>query len=242
MLVNGIAHRFQNMDASYTVPDDWQNGNGEFARVVIDVLVGPLFDFAVKCHEDYLGPYCLPENTYIKRSTHMETSNPQNDRFERCFKVYTPTGRFNCSFGFDTGLLDDVEEVNEVRGKFWKTKVTESTVQWLVDAGRLFPEDSDLHSTTTDYGKIAYTLYVRMVKRMLQDAESSSFYARPSRLEIFEDSKLHGWSERFDTFNLEPRRKFEVNSPPFTQAIHISFIPWPDPYHTGQRAEAGTQL
>lgn len=64
-----------------------------------------------------------------------------------------------------------------------------------------------MEGTTLEYGKIAYTIYVRMVKHMLGNEEVSSFYAKPSKLDIFEDSKA--WE--FDLFDLGPRRQFEVS-------------------------------
>lgn len=180
----------------------------------------------------------------------METRNPESYRAGVCFRIYVPTGRFNCSFDFDTGLLDDVMEVDGIRGQSLRTAITGSPMGWLVDESRLLPKDSGLHSTTVEYGKIAYTLYVRMVKRMLQDAEASSFHARPSRLEMFDDSRLHGWGDRFDTFSLEPRRKFEVGCFPHNhkQAPITPCVLWPaydrvvTPCGAGQRAEGFPRL
>jgi hypothetical protein len=142
------------------------------------------------------APYCIPEDRNIVQADfHTRYSD-----YSQCFAMYYPEGEYQCTFAYDEGLSSDILASEGARN--FETPVTKKQLPWVFSDARGLSSDVS-EGMTQDYGAMVYTLYVGMVRRMM-DPTNQAFttkYIRPVAIDFF-DIDRDSWLDKYSSFDL----------------------------------------
>lgn len=124
---------------------------------------------------------------------------------KKCLRLATVTGVFQCKYYMSDGLADDVSYILESSRSVLKSPGSNSVLDWKVLKSKV-PDVTK--PTTTSFGKVVYTLWVRLVMALLANKEVSATWMKPEPLPFFQ----HNRQEYLDTymeFNILNRLKHD---------------------------------
>jgi hypothetical protein len=185
-----IPTRFKLTPASGSTEDM----NAYHTRLIIMSLSEFFTDGLSTC--DRFAPYCIPANRNLVQSDfHMIYSD-----YSECFEMYYPEGEFHCNFTYSEGLSSDISATEGTRN--FNTPVTKKELPWMFNDARALSSDIS-EGMTQDYGAMVYTLYVGMVKRMLDPSNEAhtTKYIRPVAIDFF-DIDRDSWLDKYPSFDI----------------------------------------
>lgn len=116
-------------------------------------------------------------------------------------------GYFDCKFWLDEGFEYDVQDVASLAesGEQLKTYQSKQAVGWSVSKADV-PSPSDRF--TKSYSEVAYTLWVRLMKKLSQFRAASTAWVKPQPLPFFSDNREE-WLDSFQDFDMVDRLQFD---------------------------------
>ena len=162
-----------------------------------------------------LDRLCLPANKLLSdvQPKGQVTYDTPTKSYQ--FKTKIPTGSYKCAFPNTDELKQDRAAAVDGISKPMLTIGSKTAIPWYL-LERYMLGAAQL--TTLDMSKVTYTIYAHLVKALLGQQSISAVYAVPKPLDFFDDH-LESWfsptssaeSEKFQDFDISPKRTFEIN-------------------------------
>ena len=117
------------------------------------------------------------------------------------------TGYIDCKFWMSDGLKYDIEDIMPlaIKGESFKTFQKKEDVGWSVDKYLIPSPETPF---VTSYSEVSYTLWIRLMKTLLQFRESSTAWIKPAPLPFFQHH-AKDWIGNFSEFDISRHLKFE---------------------------------
>lgn len=122
-----------------------------------------------------------------------------------CLALPLVQGFIDCKYWMRDGLRAEVEEVAALKGRRLTTFQSKKELSWEVDE-TLIPDASSPH--VKSFSKVAYTIWVRLMKALLSNRESATAWIKPKPLPFFQHSRAE-WLIRYQDFDISRHLSFD---------------------------------
>ena len=138
---------------------------------------------------------------------------------DQCIAFNLARGYFDCKFWIEDGFEYDLQDVAKMAetGERLNTSQSKQDVGWSVSKA-LLPDTNSRF--TKSYSEVAYTLWVRMMKKLSQVRAASTAWIKPKPLPFFSHSRI-AWLDSFQDFDMQDRLNFDETVKSSTQNCKV---------------------
>jgi hypothetical protein len=134
-----------------------------------------------------------------------------HDSGKKCLALPLVQGHLNCSYLMEDGLWYDLEDIldfakaGNTSGRI-VSHMSKKEASWDIDYQMLpEPEETNVKS----FEKVVYTLWVRLMKTLVEYRQASTAWIKPRPMPFFQDIR-NKWKGNFSDFDITERLTFDA--------------------------------
>lgn len=132
-----------------------------------------------------LKPNGMYVTTKVMDSSFFVNITMRDETTKECLRLANVKGFIDCKFYVRNGLEQDAQVVTD-SVRVLKTFGTNKTLPWQIQRGLALTANT---KTTTSHAKVIYTLWVRLMMKLLSRRETSTVFVKPQPLPFFQHNK-----------------------------------------------------